>query len=326
MADIARAVDADVSTVSRTLSKPRESVRTDKGRAVWEVADRLGYRPNLTAASLRTNATKLIAVFVPRLRDEVLALMVEGIDEALGEEGYQSIVLSTGDDPATQVEKLGVAVQRGVDGILIGDAVLASTVLAHVESLGIPYFLFNRPQDGHNSATCQDFEGGVLAARHLMEVTSGPLALYAGMDYALNLVNRGRGFAETVAAAGRTVDDGLFLNGGIYAEDGARAARLLIEICTPPFGVFAANDSAAIGVLGETVRAGLVPGRDVFIVGFNDISLARAVPISLTTIASPTRDVGAAAAKALLELLGGGAPASVQLPTHLIVRESSTPV
>lgn len=326
MADIAAAADADVSTVSRTLGRERDSIRTQKGRRIWEIADELGYSPNLTASSLRTNTTRLIAVFVPRLRDEVLALMYEGIEEELQGQGYQCMVLSTGDDPEVQLAKLDVAIQRGVDGILFGDAMVGSQVLSKVEKAGIPYLLFNRPLEGHRSVTCDDFHGGVLAAEHLMELTDGPLVVYRAMDYAENLVNRSEGFIRTVREQGRTPIDGFHLNGGIYAEDGILAAREMIAECDAPFGAFVVNDTAGIGALGEFSRSGLIPGSDVFVVGFNDISLAKATPIALSTIVSPTRELGHLAASSLLTIIGGGDPESVQLPVELVVRESSVPL
>lgn len=326
MADIADVAEADVSTVSRTLSRDRDSIRTKKGKRIWEIADELGYSPNLTASSLRTNTTKLIAVFVPRLRDEVLALIYEGIEEELQNHGYQCMVLSTGDDPDVQLAKLDVAIQRGVDGILFGDAMIGSKALPKVKKAGIPYLLFNRPLEGHRSVTCDDFGGGVLAAKHLMALTDGPLVVYKAMAYAKNLVNRSEGFLQTVRENGRTPIDGFHLNGGIYAEDGMRAAREMVAANQAPFGAFVVNDTAGIGALGEFTRSGLTPGADVFVVGFNDISLAKATPIPLSTIISPTRELGHLAASSLLAIIGGEDPDSVQLPVELVVRESSTPL
>jgi hypothetical protein len=77
-------------------------------------------------AALRTNLTRLVAVFIPRLRDEVLALMYEGIEGTLEAAGYQHVVLATGDDPDVQLAKLQIALQRRVDGVLVGDAVIGS--------------------------------------------------------------------------------------------------------------------------------------------------------------------------------------------------------
>nr|WP_304661218.1 LacI family DNA-binding transcriptional regulator [Arthrobacter sp. zg-Y844] len=323
MADIAKASNSDISTVSRTLRKPVDQVRTEKGRAIWRVATDLGYRPNLTAASLRTNSSRLVTVFVPRLRDEVLALMHEGIDEVLGAAGYQSIVVPTGDDPAEQVSKLEMAFQRGVDGILIGDARSDSDFMEKVEHLGLPFFLFNRPLDGHASVTSDDYQGGRLAAEHLAQVCPRQVAVYGGMPYAQNLRSRVQGFLDGMEASRISVPANLILEGGLYAEDGALAAQKLMRQLDPPFGLFAVNDTAAIGALGELYRAGLQPGRDVFVVGFNDISLARAIPVGLTTVRSSMSTVGSQAAEALLARINGHAPVSRTVPVELVIREST---
>lgn len=323
MADIAKASNSDISTVSRTLRKPADQVRTEKGRAIWRVAAALGYRPNLTAASLRTNSSRLVTVFVPRLRDEVLALMHEGIDEVLAAAGYQSIVVPTGDDPAEQVAKLEMAFQRGVDGVLIGDARSDSDFLDNVRQLGLPFVLFNRPLDRYPSVTSDDYQGGLLAAEHLAQVCPGPVAVYAGMPYAGNLARRVQGFRDGFRARGRTLAPDLVLDGGLYAEDGAAAAQQLMAQLDAPFGLFAVNDTAAIGALGEFHRAGLQPGRDVFVVGFNDISLAGAIPVSLTTVRSSMAEIGVRAAEALLARINGENPGSDVVPVELVIREST---
>lgn len=325
LADVARVAGVDPSTVSRTLRRGEGAALSDRGRRIWAAARELGYRPNLAAAALRTNLTRLVAVFVPRLRDEVLAIMCEGIELALQEAGYQCVVLPTHDDPDVQLTGLRTALQRGVDGILVGDAVVGSPFLAKTRSAGIPCVLFNRPRHGYRSFAVDDRAGGRLAAEHLIERTRGPLAMYAAMDYAQNLLNRATGFREAARAAGRPVDDENVMYGGIYAEHGAEAAARMLARTPRPTGIFAVNDAVAVGILGECVRQGLTPGRDVFVVGFNDISLARSMPVPLTTISSPMFELGAEAARALVALMAGGTAQSRTMPVELVVRASTDP-
>lgn len=323
LADVARAAEVDPSTVSRTLRRGEDGARTERARRIWAVARALDYRPNLAAAALRTNLTRLVAVFIPRLRDEVLALMYEGIEETLDDAGYQCVVLATGDDPDVQLAKLQIALQRRVDGVLVGDAVIGSPFLARVRAAGIPCILFNRPRRGYRSITIDDREGGRLAAEHLLAQVEGPLAVYGAMDHAQNLIHRVDGFLDACRAAGREVDPELVFHGGIFAEDGLGMAEHLLALPHPPRGIFAVNDAAAVGVLGEYMRHGACPGKDLFVVGFNNVSLARVMSVSLTTISSPMQELGAAAAAALLELMAGGRPTSQVMPVELLVRAST---
>ncbi|KLU09642.1 LacI family DNA-binding transcriptional regulator [Kocuria sp. SM24M-10] len=323
LADVARAAEVDPSTVSRTLRRGEDSARTERARRIWAVARALDYRPNLAAAALRTNFTRLIAVFIPRLRDEVLALMYEGIEETLEAAGYQCVVLATGDDPDVQLAKLQIALQRRVDGVLVGDAVIGSPFLARVRAAGIPCILFNRPRRGYRSITIDDRAGGRLAAEHLLARVEGPLAVYGAMDHAQNLIHRVDGFLDACRAAGRAVDPDLVFHGGLFAEDGLGMAERLLALPDPPRGIFAVNDAAAVGVLGEYVRHGARPGEDVFVIGFNNVFLARVMSVPLTTVASPMRELGAAAATALLELMAGGRPTSRVMPVELLVRAST---
>jgi LacI family transcriptional regulator len=320
---IAGQVGTTAATVSRVLARPEVQAKTALAKRVWVTAKELNYRPNTLAASLRTKRSNVIGVTIPRMRDEVLALMYEGIESVLAESGYQTLAVTTNDDPVQQKEKIELLIRRQVDGLLIGDALVGGAALADVRRSGTPNVLYNRRASGYTSVTCNDYVGGQLAAEHLLGNTTGPLAVYAGMDYATNLQDRARGFMDTVGAAGRKLSNNSVINGSIYAEAGEEAAvRLLLS---PPFpeGVFLVNDMAAIGFMGECSRRGFSVGKDIKVVGFNDVSVSGITVPSLTTIRSPMNDIGRLAALTLLNKIAGKRVSSAQLSPSLIIRSST---
>ncbi|MBX9382241.1 substrate-binding domain-containing protein, partial [Serratia marcescens] len=91
----------------------------------------------------------------------------------------------------------------------------------------------------------------------------------------------------------------------------------------PPTAVFAVNDFLAIGLMGAARDCGLTPGRDIAIVGFNDTPLAAQLPIALSSVHSPMRDMGYRAMELLLKKMKGETPASLKLEPQLVIRESS---
>ncbi|MEU5091376.1 LacI family DNA-binding transcriptional regulator [Streptomyces sp. NPDC021356] len=123
---IAERLGLHVSTVSRVLNGPTgEQGRAASGetaRRIRELAEELGYRPNPHATSLRTRRSNLIGVLFPRLSEIVVATIYEGVEEEAALRGLSAFVTNTHDDPATQRRRIGMVLERRVDGLIIGDA------------------------------------------------------------------------------------------------------------------------------------------------------------------------------------------------------------
>ena len=105
--------------------------------------------------------------------------------------------------------------------------------------------------------------------------------------------------------------------------EGERAATWLLTQSPRPTALLCQSDQLAIGALAAAARSGLrVPG-DVSIAGFDDIEAAAETNPPLTTVHQPLRERGRRAGELMLELLGGGRPRQVRLPTELVVRAST---
>ncbi|OZC55463.1 hypothetical protein CH267_12850 [Rhodococcus sp. 06-621-2] len=322
---IAAEVGTTTATVSRVLAKPESHARTELARRVWSTAKRLDYRPNSVASGLRTRKAQVVGVTLPHMRDEVFGLFYEGIEMGLAAAGYQAITVTTNDDPATQIDKAELLIRRRVDGVLVGDAVEGGAALALLRRSGMPLVLYNRPARGYTGVTCDDYAGGRMAADHLIQSTDGPLAVYSGMAHARNLALRTQGFLDAAAEAGRAVDPRLVVAGPILAEAGRIAVSTLRELLDGSRipGVFLVNDMAAISFVGACEGAGLTAGKDLHVVGFNDIAISSMVRPALTTIASPVTDIGRLAAETLVAKIEGRRVGSRSLMPHLVVRSSA---
>jgi LacI family transcriptional regulator len=114
-----------------------------------------------------------------------------------------------------------------------------------------------------------------------------------------------------------------------FDADGGRAATLrLMRKKRPPTAIFAVNDTTAIGAMGALRDLEFTVGTDVAVVGFNDISIARSLPVPLSSVRSALGDMGAEATRLLVTRLRGeigDSPRQLRLPTQLVVRESSDP-
>ncbi|GAA0234577.1 LacI family DNA-binding transcriptional regulator [Cryptosporangium japonicum] len=327
--DIAREAGVALSTASRVLERARTGGRVDTPKAirVLEVAADLEYEPNLFAASLRTNRTYTLGVLVPRLTDIVLSTIYEGIDAGAADAGYQSVVANTMDDPRQQRLRAEKLLQRGVDALLFGDAQLDDPFLDELAARGVPFALFSRRHPRYPSATCDDYEGGRLAGNHLADLGHRDVAVLAGRPYASTGVDRTAGCLDALRERGITVAAHRIVHSGFDPEAGYVAARAMFAAGDGPTAVFVVNDMAAIGAMGALRDLGVAVGREVAVVGFNDISIAADVSPALTSIVSPLDTMGREAVRLVLDRVKApGSPAArVLLPPRLVVRESSDP-
>ncbi|GED84218.1 LacI family DNA-binding transcriptional regulator [Streptomyces sp. 6-11-2] len=326
LAQIARQAGVHVSTVSRALS-PDESVRggvaTDTATVIRALAEELGYQRDPAGAALRTGRSRMLGVLVPRLTDIVLATIYEGIDAAAAAAGYHTVVANTGDDPELQRRRADALLARRVDGLVLGDARSDSDLVAELARQHIPLVLVSRRLPGRISVTTDDVLGGRLAAEHLLELGHRRVAVVAGEPYASTGAERTQGFLDAYAEAGLPVPESHVVRSRFDVPGGRAAAERLLALRPRPTAVFAVNDFAAIGVMAAVRDAGLTVGRDVAIVGYNDVPLAAALPVSLTSVSSPMYRMGEVAATTLVNMLNGKPGRSRRLRPALMARTST---
>ncbi len=322
---IAEMAGVHVSTVSRVLNAPAAvSHRVAAGTAsrIKAIAVEVGYVPNPHATGLRTQRSNLLGVLVPRLSDLVLATIYEGIEQAAATRGYQAFVANSYDDDQERARRTEMFLARRVDGLILGDAPVDACFVDTLAARAVPFVLVNRRAGRHPSVTCDDRTGGRLAADHLLALGHERPVVLAGQPYASTGIDRTAGFRERYAEAGLPVDDTRVVHSAFDVDGGREAMRRLLDRGAVR-AVFAVNDFAALGAYGALRAAGLLPGRDVAVVGFNDVSVAAVLPIPLTTVRSPMVQMGRRGVQLLLEVLGGGRVESELLQPELVVRESS---
>ncbi|WP_076521467.1 LacI family DNA-binding transcriptional regulator [Achromobacter sp. MFA1 R4] len=330
---LARQLGLNVSTVSRVLNGSEDDARgaaaPDTVKRIRALAAELHYQTNPHAASLKTRRSRTIGVLVPRLSDMVLATIYEGIDEAAAEHGYLTFVSNTQDVPDKQRKLIDMAVARRVDGLILGDAhsgpddAPPNPLLADLAARDVPFVLVSRHAGSHCAVTCDDIEGGRLAAEHLLAMGHRRIAVMMGEPFASTGRDRSNGFLDYCSRHGVEVPAHWRIASPFDTDAGRALGARLLDTADRPTAIFAVNDFLAVGVMGAARDHGLEAGRDVAIVGYNDTPLAGALPIGLTTIHSPMHQMGRLGLELLLQKLAGGQPPSQRLAPWLVVRDSS---
>jgi LacI family transcriptional regulator len=324
---IAEELGIHYSTVSRVLNGSADDAAKAASEAtrarIRAAADRIGYVPSPLARALRTNRSGLIGVLVPQLQDYVVATIYGGIQAGAAEFGYHALVTNTLDDPETHDRELSTLIGRKVDGVVLCDSRVDSTFTT-LRERGIPFVLVNRPHADAVSATVDDYVGGRLAGEHLLEIGRTAVGVLTGPTYARTALDRAQGLLDVFSEAGLAVPAENVLYRTFDAPGGRNAARELLSRSGASFdALFVTNDFAAIGAMGALREAGLRIPEDVALIGFNDISLARDLPIPLTTIRSPSHQMGVEGARLLFDLIEGRPAESILLPPQLVRRETT---
>lgn len=324
LAEVARLAGVSPTTVSHVLSGKRMVGEATRGN-VQAAIQKLGYRPNNIARSLRTSRSRMVAVVVPDITSPFYSVLTRGLADAVYEAGYGTYVCNS--DGLAERENTFVedVLDRGVDGIVMASTNLASGGMGP-SGPGTPIVYiggaFDHPQA--DLVRTDDEEGSRLATAHLAARGATRIAMIQGPPEAGSA--RDEGYRVALAASGIEFDPELMVHGDWSRAGGSRAMQALLSLPQPPDAVFCANDLTAIGAVDAIRKAGLSIPDDIAVTGFDDADVATIVSPALTTVRNPAYDAGRTAGALLLNRMLGEYTEdnrTVVLPCTLVERESA---
>ncbi len=327
--EVAAAAGVHPSTVSRALSAAtRHLVADDVAARVTAAATGLGYRPDPVAASLRTGRSHMVGVLVPDIANPVFSPILGGIAEALSTHGYSTIVADAGNDRARQIELAESLMARRVDGLVLATVARDDPVVARCLERELPVVLVNRAEANArvSAVVSDDMAGMALAVDHLVGLGHRAIGHLAGPQQISTGHLRRRGFVAAMAAQGLAAGDDVIETAASYSrEDGAAAARTLLDRRPDLTAVAVANDLLALGLYDVLHERGLTCPGDLSVVGHNDMPLVDMVAPPLTTVRIGHREMGQEAAQLLMRAINreAGARLNIVLAPTLMVRKST---
>ncbi|SDR61438.1 transcriptional regulator, LacI family [Rhizobiales bacterium GAS191] len=319
------------STVSRALNpQTRSKITKEVASRVIAAANALKYRPDRSAASLRTGRSRLVGVLVPDIANLVFAPILSGITERLSAEGYATLVADAGNELASQIELVDGLIAHRVDGLILATASRDDAVVARCLERDIPIVLVNRAeaQSRVSAVVSDDGRGMQLAVDHLVGLGHRLIGHIGGPEGLSTGYLRRRGFEAAVANHQIRPSQAPVETASAYTrEAGAEAARRLLDRHKGLTAIVAANDLLALGAYDVLHERGLRCPADMSVVGHNDMPLMDLVSPALTTVRIGHRDMGREAADLLVQrMLRGDLPTrNVMLAPKLILRASTAP-
>ena len=327
MADIAKALDVSVMTVSNALNdKPDVSASMQK--RVLEMAKELNYQPNLVARSMRLNNTKTIGLIISDSSFSFFPNVIKGIENAAAQRDYSILLCNTNGEYHTERNQVKLLASKRVDGLILAASVLESEKdFEYLSSFGIPFVhAIRAPRERETDYVVNDnILGAKIMVEYLLRTGSRDIVF-------LNLLkswSSGRQRLEGFMAAHANLDIAprqdriFFINHSI--DEGYRMTKTLLEDGAAIGTIFCGCDIIAIGAMEAALEMGYRIPEDIRIAGYDDIDLAEYLRVPLTTTRQPKFEIGAQSIKMLVEKISGDkeATAPVILRPELIIRQST---
>jgi DNA-binding LacI/PurR family transcriptional regulator len=330
--DIAKKLDITAATVSRALNNnPKISESTRK--LVLETAAKMNYKQNRLAQSLRSGKSNNVGVIVPRIDSNFFASVIRGIEEELHPQGYHVIICQTHEDEKREIENITTLLNAQVDGILMSISNVSKEndhVIKNVVDKNVPLIFFDRKKkmDGVSSVTINDFEGGYLATKNLIEQGCTRIAHLTG-DQSLEIFeNRNNGFKKALSDNGLVLNENYVFQTKSNVDAGRQAVERLLSLNPPPDGIFSSSDFAALGAIQELRERGVKIPEEFCVFGFGNEPFTRFMELSISSVDQSPLEMGKMAAKVFLEQINNTDNIKIEkkvvLTPELHIRKSST--
>jgi LacI family transcriptional regulator len=329
--DVALRAGVSVATASNVVSEVRPVGEASR-RKVLEAIEALDYRLDRAASALRGRATRLVGMVVPDITNVFFASLVNGVEALAERDGYDLLIVSTGEDAGNERRRVEALVGRRIDGLIVvpaSDDSMAALKGGADGSRLPPAVLIDRGAQapGFDTVRADCFAGGYAAARHLIDLGHRDIVVLThsrGLD---NIEQRIAGCRRAHGEAGLDGRDRV-----VYGGQDLEALRVAIEVELRRdhrlTAIFALTNVCALASIKAARSLGLEIPADVSIVGFDDFDWMWALRPYLTTVAQPVDDFASAAWRLLMRRLKGDAETDVErieLPCTFKVRESTGP-
>ncbi|MCA0453713.1 MAG: LacI family transcriptional regulator [Chloroflexi bacterium] len=328
--DIAKRAGVSYQTVSKVIRNQIQVTAEVRARIEAAIAE-LDYRPNAAAQNLRTQSSHMIG-YSWKLDDHyspVLEQFQHSLVESAESYGYHILLFPQRSDRDLFTTYAELIRTKRVDGFIISSVEYNDPRVAALEHLNVPFVSFGRSRENEHTpfVDVDGQAGGKAAVQHLIEQGHQRIAVLGWPESSRVGTERLAGYWEAMREAALPIDPEWIIRGRGEIDYGYEAANKLLDLppSRRPTAFVAILDTIAMGVMQAAEACGYIVGRDLAVVGFDDMAVAHYVKPRLTTLRQPIKAVGQAVMQILICLLKGETPAkhTILLPPELIIRESS---
>lgn len=332
--DIGKALGLSTSTVSRALRGSYE-ISAETKKLVLEYAEKINYRPNPIALSLKERRNHSIGIIVCEIANNFFSQAINGIESIAYNRGYHVIISQSHESFERETVIVDHLASRSVDGLLVS---LSSGTkdLTHFKQLyekGLPIVFFDRVANEINThkVTADNFKGAYDATEHLIKNGFKRIGHITSAPYLSISVERLEGYKEALRKNNIEYDEKLvqFCNdGGMNYDEVEEALKKIFKLKPKVDALFTAGDRITTTTMQALQKLNKKIPDDVAVFGFTNTMLGDIFNPPLSVVRQPAFEMGQVATELLISMIESKRPVTEfetkALQTELIVRESST--
>lgn len=318
--DVARHASVSRATASLVLRKSPLVGSETRARVEQAMRD-LGYVYNIGAARLRVERSQIIGAIVPNLTNPFFAELLSGIEEAIGATGKVVILANSGERVERQSMLLRRMREHGVDGVVLCPAAGTEPDLSEqLAAWGMPVVQVLRHISVDMDYVGVDYAGGMRqAVDYLASLGHEKIAFAVHGPFHSAYRERVDGFRDAMLA--KAFDPEILIHLPAQLGEIADSTHLLFAKATQPTAVICFNHLVALGLAAGLHDCGLTIGRDLSLIGFDDVADAEAIRPRLTSVSTGPTAIGEMAARLLVERI-----ANPDLPPRRVVNDTTLSV
>jgi DNA-binding LacI/PurR family transcriptional regulator len=332
--DVAREAGVSIATVSYVLNKKHAYVSEQTRQEVLEAIERIGYAPNATARNLKASRTRLIGYAwheAPHNQvNSILDRFIYDLARAAEAVGYHLLTFTFPADNPTPVYDELIRTQR-VDAFVLADTVGYDERIRFLIEAEFPFVSFGRsnPEWDFPWVDTDGRQGVRDAVDYLISLGHRRIAMAAWPEESLAGGFRVQGYYESLEAAGIPLNPHYLIRGSHSEQAGREAMSYWCQLPhdEQPTAIMGISDLVSIGIMNEVEARGLIVGKDISVIGFDDAPLVQYLRPSLSTIQQLIPEISRAIIQMLEAILDRRSPQQRHLlvPPRLIMRGSCAP-
>lgn len=329
--ELADKIGVSSATVSRVIN--HSGYVSDKTRQeVLEAIEKYQYVPNDIARSLSTKSTHSIGVIIPDIENEFFSAVISGISQVAEANGYNINFMGTNDNMDSEHAFLEAVGRQRLDGVIIVPVSQEDSItrekLLQIQNKGVPIVMVDRSVTGTNfdGVFVDSYSGAYEGVQALIREGHERIAIITGPETSKPGRERRKGYIKALEDADIEIRPEYIVSGDFRIDKAYACAKQLLQLELPPTAIFTSNNLTTMGCLKYFTEQKLKIGKQISILGFDDIEVLKIIKYKLSVVARDAKQQGMEAMKLLLDQLehknSSKEPRQINIPYQVILRGS----
>ena len=299
--EVAKAAGVSAATVSHVINSTKQVSEKARETVLKAIKD-LGYKPNMAARTFKTGKTKLIAFVVPDIANSFFATLIEEIETVLASKGFKLMILNTKETKSREIDSINAVACGMVDGFLIASTMEDYKELEGVLPEDIPAVFIDRklPHCSRDTIIVNCYEAVERGIEYLIDRGHKKIGYITGLSRISTTTERLNAYENAMKAHGLYNKSLIKVGDSMSHCVDSHLSALLENGCT---AICIANNVMATEAMMLMSQKGILPGRDVELMGFKDSDIAQYGLQHMSLVCQPTKEMGKLAGHQILELI-----------------------